>query len=89
MRVKGKFANDLLSPCFTKPLPRFLGASVHAFGFDKSIVSPSDLVLHIHLIGVCNVNTRWWIWRLIEYLLVEAGVIYGLTSCIMDNPFYV
>ena len=60
-----------------------------AFGFDMSIVSPSDLVLHLHLIGVYNVNTRSWILRLIEYLLVEAGVIYGLTSCIMDNPFYV
>ena len=54
-----------------------------------SIVSPSDLLLHLHLIGVCNVNTRSWIWKLIEHLLVEAGVIYGLTSRIMDNPFYV
>ena len=60
-----------------------------AFGFYMSVCSHSHLVLHLHLIGVCNVNTRSWIWRLIEHLLVEAGVIYGLTSCIMDNPFYV
>ena len=59
------------------------------FGFDMSVFSPSDLLLHLHLIGVCNVNTRLWLWRMIEHLLVEAGVIYCLTSCIMDNPFYV